>query len=154
MRHRTKNSLREIVWALSGCALVILGVILVARMPAFASETSLRQEQPCNTGWRFKRQASPGAAIESEFVGAEKTDYDDTSWEQIVLPHTWDATADNPFTVPHHFRGLGWYRRSFMLPSEWTGRRIAIRFKGVFQIADVWINGHHLGTHVGGFTGF
>ena len=154
MRHRTKNSLRETVWALSGCALVILGVILVARMPAFASETSLRQEQPCNTGWRFKRQASPGAAIESEFVGAEKTDYDDTSWEQIVLPHTWDATADNPFTVPHHFRGLGWYRRSFMLPSEWTGRRIAIRFKGVFQIADVWINGHHLGTHVGGFTGF
>jgi beta-galactosidase len=132
----------------------MLVLVLAAFMPAFASETPLRQEQPCNTDWRFRRQASPGAAIEPEFVGAEKSDYDDTSWKPIALPHTWDATADNPFTVPHHFRGVGWYRRSFRVRANWTGRRVAIRFKGVFQIADVWINGHHLGTHVGGFTGF
>jgi hypothetical protein len=29
-----------------------------------------------------------------------------------------------------------------------------VGFKGVFQIADVWVNGKLAGRHVGGFTGF
>lgn len=72
----------------------------------------------------------------------------------MVLPHTWDASPDHPFTVPHHFRGLGWYRRSFRVPESWQGRQIFVHFKGVCQIADVWVNGQHTGTHIGGFTGF
>ena len=60
----------------------------------------------------------------------------------------------NPFTVPHHFRGLGWYRKGFVAPASWRGCRVWLEFKGVFQVADVWINGHHLGRHVGGFTEF
>jgi len=31
---------------------------------------------------------------------------------------------------------------------------MALDFKGVFQIADVWVNGKVAGRHVGGFTGF
>lgn len=31
---------------------------------------------------------------------------------------------------------------------------MAVHFKGVFQIADVWVNGKSVGRHVGGFTGF
>jgi beta-galactosidase len=107
-----------------------------------------------NDGWKFKRQAAPGAAQEPEFINAERPGYADSSWSNVFLPHTWDVTPDNPFTVPHHFRGIGWYRRALNVPDEWKGRRVSVDFKGVFQIADVWINGKHAGQHVGGYTGF
>jgi beta-galactosidase len=128
--------------------------VVVCSLHAQQPEKSIRGQQSLNSCWLFKRQLSPGAAVEAEFIGAEKPDYNASSWSAVVLPHTWDATPDHPFTVPHHFRGLGWYRRSFAVPDEWQGRRVFIHFKGVCQIADVWINGQHAGSHTGGFTGF
>ncbi len=113
-----------------------------------------RTRVPLNSNWRFKRQASPGAATEPEFVGAEQPGYDDSTWVAVTLPHTWDVTSDNPFPPPGHFRGIGWYHRHFDAPNDWQGRRAHVAFKGVFQVADVWVNGHHAGRHVGGFTGF
>ncbi len=114
----------------------------------------LRVRESLNSGWLFKRQASPGAALEAEFSRAEQPDYDDSSWTKITLPHTWDATSDNPFPTTRHFRGLGWYRRRLDVQPEWRSRRVGLDFKGVFQVADVWVNGRHAGQHTGGFTGF
>jgi beta-galactosidase len=115
---------------------------------------SLRVITPLNRNWRFKRQAAPGSAVEAEFVGAEKPQYDDSSWAIVWLPHTWDITPDNPFSTRGHFRGIGWYRTTIDVPESWRGRRVWINFKAVFQVADVWLNGHHAGQHVGGYTGF
>ncbi len=125
-----------------------------ARKEAKVFFEDLRTHVRLNSDWRFKRQASPGAATEPEFLGAEQPGYDDSSWIAVTLPHTWDATPDNPFAPPGHFRGVGWYRRRFDAPNEWQGRRVQVKFKGVFQVADVWVNGKHAGQHVGGFTGF
>src|SRR5574337_953960 len=118
------------------------------------TSSELRVTKSLNANWRFKRQGSAGAGIEPEFVGAERPDYNDRFWETVVVPHTWDSTPDNPFCSSDHFRGLGWYRREIEIPAEWRGRRVWIEFKAVFQVADVYVNGHHLGRHVGGFTGF
>lgn len=156
-----------------GRSIRLLGVLLVltssgaaassgkpAATSASGAETSpaapsdIRLRVPINAGWRFKRQASPGAAVEAEFMGAEKPGFDDSTWSAVHLPHTWDATPENPFTFPGHFRGLGWYRRAFDVPNEWRGKRVHVEFKGVFQVADVWVNGHHAGHHAGGYTGF
>lgn len=106
-----------------------------------------------NSDWRFKRQAAPGAAVEAEFIGAEKPGYDDSSWATVNLPHTWDQ-SEIPFPGPGHFRGLGWYRRKLEAPREWESRRVWLEFKGAFQIAELWVNGRYVGRHVGGFTGF
>jgi beta-galactosidase len=114
----------------------------------------LRSSIDLNEGWRFKRQSSPGSGTEPEFVGAEKTQYDDSSWAQVWLPHTWDATPDNPFATAGHFRGVGWYRKKIELPGQKGERRSWLHFKGVFQVADVWVNGRHAMQHVGGYTGF
>lgn len=109
---------------------------------------------PLNNGWKFKRQTSPGAGTEPEFAGAEQPGYDDSAWSQMWLPHTWDATPDNPFAASGHFRGIGWYRKGVDIPDEWHGRRVWLHFKGVFQIAEVWVNGRRAGLHVGGYTSF
>ena len=120
-------------------------------------ETSLQElrvRTSLNSGWLFKRQASPGPADEAILLKAEQPGYDDSSWVKISLPHTWDAAGDSPFPTTRHFRGIGWYRRKLDLRPEWRGRRVAVDFKGVFQVADVWVNGNIAGRHVGGFTGF
>lgn len=115
---------------------------------------ALRSSIDMNDGWSFKRQASPGSGTEPEFVGAERPDFDDSTWAQVWLPHTWDATPDNPFATSGHFRGVGWYRKKFEAPGQAGGRRTWLHFKGVFQVADVWVNGRRAGQHVGGYTGF
>lgn len=40
------------------------------------------------------------------------------------------------------------------MPPSWTGRRVNLEFDGVFQVAEVFVNGQRVGTHQGGYTGF
>jgi beta-galactosidase len=117
-------------------------------------DAEIRSRARWNQDWRFKRQLSPGSGTEPEFMGAQRPDYDDSDWSQLWLPHTWDATPDNPFATSGHFHGVGWYRKRFEAPESWRGRRVLTHFNGVFQVADVWVNGRHVGQHVGGFTTF
>jgi len=131
-----------------------MSILCLALPCSSGAADGARLRQSFNDGWRFQRQAAPGAATEAAFLNAEQPGYNDAAWSGISLPHTWDVTEENPFTVPQHFRGIGWYRKTFRAAAGWRGRRVAIEFKGVFQIADVWLNGRMLGRHVGGFTGF
>ncbi len=41
-----------------------------------------------------------------------------------------------------------------MCRSAWSGKRINLEFDGVFQVAEIWINGQRIGEHKGGYTGF
>ena len=50
--------------------------------------------------------------------------------------------------------GYGWYRKNFNVPSNWNNKKVELEFEGVFQIADVYVNGEKIGTHRGGYSGF
>ncbi len=50
--------------------------------------------------------------------------------------------------------GIAWYRKTFDSPVHAANGRSELRFDGVFMNADVWINGHLLGNHPYGYTGF
>jgi beta-galactosidase len=50
--------------------------------------------------------------------------------------------------------GTGWYRKHFIAAGIPAGRRVSVLFEGVYMNADVWLNGHHLGNHPYGYTGF
>ena len=47
-----------------------------------------------------------------------------------------------------------WYRRVFTVPSDWQEKRILLHFGAVDWRANVWINGHHVGEHTGGYYPF
>jgi beta-mannosidase len=47
-----------------------------------------------------------------------------------------------------------WYRKTFRVPSPWQGKIVRLEFDGVDYLADVWLNGRHLGRHEGQFTPF
>lgn len=44
------------------------------------------------------------------------------------------------------------YQRRFTLPSNYSGRRIIVRFDGVYSTARLYVNGKFVRSHSGGFT--
>ncbi len=134
-----------------------------------ATESSMRpgrQRENINAGWLFRRQAhgggelgswernpAAGAEIEPAFLNAHLPDYDDTGWEPIYLPHTWNA-HDGSDDIPGYFRGIGWYRKHFRLDDSLKGKRVFLEFEGVFQTSEFWLNGRQIGGHKGGYTSF
>ena len=97
-----------------------------------------------NDGWRFA-----AGAVE----GAERAAFADTAWTRVDLPHTWNA-ADALEERGRYRRGVGWYRRALALDPALRGRRLFLHFEGANQVADVFVNGHAAGRHVGGYTAF
>ena len=77
--------------------------------------------------------------------------FDDSAWEAIALPHTWNAKDGN---APGFYQEDGWYRRCFQVPAAWAGKRIYVQFDGANRSAEVFLNGHRLGQHRGGFARF
>lgn len=104
-------------------------------------------------GWRFLR---------SDVAGAERIDFDHSSWEEVDLPHTWNKydvydsrnIHDDLDIMEMYYRGKGWYRREFRADGSLRGKAVTLRFLGANQVTDVWLNGAHLLTHAGGYTGF
>lgn len=100
-------------------------------------------------GWRFHFGDIDDVAATPGF--------DDTAWQLVALPHSWNKVgiyalargADADMR-----QGKGWYRRSFAVPPALNGRRLFLEFDGVSKIADIWINGRHVGSHAGAFGRF
>ena len=93
------------------------------------------------------------AEVEPRFAKAPTPEYDDSWWQAVDLPHTWNAhdVADEP---AGYWRGIGWYRKHFSLSEKYAGQRIFLEFEGVNHVSQFWLNGRPLGDHKGGYTGF
>src|SRR3954467_12331036 len=102
----------------------------------------VRRRTNLNREWRFAR---------ADVAGAEAVDFDDSNWERVNLPHTFDLPY---FRTPEFYVGYGWYRNRFSVNAEDRARRFFLEFDGVFQVAAVFINGNRVGEHRGGYTGF
>ena len=107
-------------------------------------------------------------------VKTATVDFDDSGWEEVSVPHDFvvggefdPKGADKPhgkrpggfqlwYDRDHGYKpkGVGWYRRGFELPAADKGKRIWLQFDGVYRNSDVWVNGHWLGHHWSGYTGF
>jgi beta-galactosidase len=96
-----------------------------------------------NSGWKFTKQ---------DEIQALHKSYNDESWENIHLPHTWNAIdGTNGF---HYYTGACWYRKEFMVDSLAQGDKVYIEFNGSNSITDVYVNGKHMGQHKGGYSTF
>ncbi|MGH8022165.1 MAG: glycoside hydrolase family 2 protein, partial [Limisphaerales bacterium] len=47
-----------------------------------------------------------------------------------------------------------WYHRTFSIPPSWRGRRVRLHFGAVDWRCEVWVNGHEIGRHQGGYDPF
>jgi len=109
------------------------------------------RSQKFNDGWVF---------INQDVENGWRPAFDDADWQPVDLPHDWSITEpyhpDNPggFGTSFMIGGVGWYRKSFELPHDYTNKRVEITFDGVYQNSTVWINGHELGTRPFGYISF
>ncbi|WP_044268561.1 glycoside hydrolase family 2 TIM barrel-domain containing protein [Bacteroides timonensis] len=91
----------------------------------------------------------------SDDVRYAEPKYADAHWEDIQLPHDWNIKQEFDReaggSAAYLPEGIGWYRKTFKLPSSYKGRCISILFDGIFQQSDVYINGQHLGFRPYGF---
>ena len=111
----------------------ILYILLIV---SAVSSGYAREIYSLNSGWKF--------------FYAEENSSDNA--REISLPHTWnlDAFVGNGT----YFQTSANYQRTLFVPSEWKGKRLFLRFHGVQSVADVFINGRHIGDHHGGYTAF
>jgi beta-galactosidase len=104
-----------------------------------------------NTDWVFAKV---------DHHGAEKPSFTDSDWTDVVLPHDWSIEGPFEENQPSGPRGgyapggIGWYRKRFVLPMDASNQNVFIQFDGIYMNSDVWINGHHLGNYVYGYTSF
>ena len=135
------------------CAITGLCLSFALIVPALsvqAAEPS-RQRLLMDIGWKFNLANADGA---------EAPAFNDAAWRSVDLPHDYGiegkVARNNPGGrgTGYFPSGLAWYRRAFAVPQSWKGKHVAVEFGGVYMNADVWINGHHLGSHPYGYTAF
>ena len=94
-----------------------------------------------NAEWKFKL-----GSVEN----GQAVDLDDSQWELAHIPHSFSMPY---FLSERFYTGDGWYRKKINVKLN-DGQRYYLDFKGVFQVADVYVNGKLAGHHEGGYTGF
>jgi beta-galactosidase len=72
------------------------------------------------------------------------------SWQQVNLPH---AARIEPRVPTAPWQGTVFYKKQLDVRLR-PGERAILRFDAVMNVADVWLNGQHLGQHLGGYLPF
>lgn len=103
-----------------------------------------RSVLPFNKGWQFIPY------FDTLFT---KNEYVPESFEMVSLPHTNQEIPYNYFDETM-YQFISCYRKEFSLDQSTIVKHVYIDFEGVMAYAEVYINGHYLGNHKGGYTPF
>jgi beta-galactosidase len=125
-------------------------LLLAAALPTHARDA--RTVVALRDGWRFYYT---GAPVEpTRMIG---TSVDEGDWIKVALPHTWNHLGEYRLTRSADVddaQGEGWYRLRLEAARIPPGARHYLQFDGVGNVADVWVNGVHVGRHAGAFSLF
>ena len=76
----------------------------------------------------------------------------DASWGKIPVPGCWETYGFSKPKYNYPDSLTGYYRTSFVLPKEWKGQQVIIRFDGVLRGYDLWLNDQYVGTWESGYN--
>jgi len=136
---------------------IILGLVACPLTAQGTGDQTPRSEHPrpdfrrdlwtCLNGkWQFRFDPEDRGLRDGWHAGPVPFD------RQITVPFCWQSKLSGIGDTSGH--EIGWYRRTIRVPAEFEGRRIWLRFGAVDWQARVWIDGHELGRHEGGYTPF
>jgi len=74
--------------------------------------------------------------------------------ERINVPFPVESALSGVMRPANDNRNYLFYRRTFTVPSGWSGRRVLLHFGAVDWQATVWVNAVQVGTHSGGYDAF
>ncbi len=108
-----------------------------------------RITQSFNENWKF---------IQDDVEDASNPGFNDEAWRTLNVPHDWsiegEIDRDNPTGRGGGYlpAGIGWYRKTFYVPTAFEQRNVFIHFDGLMANSDVYINGEHLGHRPYGYV--
>lgn len=140
---------------------LFVGCTLFGQGKRYQRPVANRVVKTINTQWTFNYFPEEKA----ENGGYEDPALDDSEWSYVAIPHTWqtyETTRElHPYIRnvsakddPYWWNGWGWYRKHLVIGKEYAGRNVYLEFDGVQKYSKVYVNGHYLGDHKGGFTSF
>jgi len=120
------------------CLLVIFMIFGYASI----TKAQSRKVTSLNDGWQFT------------FVdkGAEIQSLSDDSWEDVQIPHTWNNKDIQSGEKVHY--GTAWYLRNLEAEEIAAEQQYFLKFYGVGQYAELYINNEYVGEHLGSFSAF
>ena len=112
-------------------------------------------------GTEYFNYLTKASSIHNE--GPYSLKFDDTKWQDVQLPHDWVTTLPYASEASHSHgyktvgwkypeSSVGWYRKQFTIPATDLGKRLMLRFDGIFRSAQVWLNGFYMGTEPSGYA--
>jgi len=139
-------AIKNAIWR-TGKRICLLVAISLAAQKSFAQRTRTDFDKD----WHFHL---------GDVKDGQEPSTEDLRWRVLNLPHDWSVegkfSKDNKATpeggaLPG---GIGWYRKTFVVPAADKNKLVFVDFDGVYQRSDVWINGHHLGFRPNGYISF
>ncbi|HMG27897.1 MAG TPA: hypothetical protein VKH36_13915 [Acidimicrobiia bacterium] len=134
----------------------------VALAPPLDWAAVAASEEPTGSGrievsqsGRWERWADVDSDPSSPAPGARAAEGPpaDVAWRKVVVPENYGFDEE----LSRQFAPV-WYRRTFADPRHGglpeSPGRVRLRFAAVDYLADVWLNGEHLGHHEGAFAPF
>ena len=136
--------------AIGTAALLSRGPQLIAKdTQGRPNDYGPRTRESFDFDWKFLR---------GDAAGAQLPDFSDADWKSVVLPHDWSIEGSFSEQEPSGScggylpTGVGWYRKRFRLASALREKLFTIEFDAVYQLSEVWINGHYLGKRPYGYV--
>ncbi|MCX6254774.1 MAG: DUF4982 domain-containing protein [Bacteroidia bacterium] len=137
-------------------------VITICISDALLAQESLRSRESFNQGWKFVKYfnaSDEAVTIDREPENLQLPSVSDNNWRSLDLPHDWaiegpfsDTLENNTGLLP--WKGIGWYRKHFVVSENDKNKRIYVDFDGAMANAKVWLNGKYVGEWPYGYTSF
>ena len=95
------------------------------------------------SGWQFVGYED---ATKPPDIGTDA--FNQAAWTAVEVPHNFQTRA------AYNTLTRGWYRRQVTVDPSAQGKELYLVFEGAATLADVYVNGQHLGQHRGAYTRF
>jgi len=98
--------------------------------------------------WKFLFESPEGVPL----PGADSQDFNfsvwaNKNWQDVAVP---GGLAMQGFDIGNNTEY--YYQRKVDVPADYAGKRVIVRFDGVYTNTRVWVDGKYIRTHIGGFT--
>ena len=128
----------------------------------FALGNAADPKKDFGCGTEYFNYLTKASSIHNEGPYAQKFVEDDR-WQEVQLPHDWVTTLPYAAEASHSHgyktvgfkypeTSIGWYHKTINIPKEDFGKRLMLRFDGIFRNARVWFNGFYMGTEPSGYA--
>ena len=127
----------------------------------FALGHAADHQKDFGCGTEYFNYLTKANSIHNEGPYSQK--FDASDWQEVQIPHDWVTTLPYASEASHSHgyktvgwkypeSSVGWYRKILQIGNEDLGKRLMLRFDGIFRSAQVWFNGVYMGTEPSGYA--